>query len=78
MSPLLFAWRARESITIVPVDHTLAQAAADAFVRYGKGRHPAAHNFGDCFSYALAKPLDAPLLFKGSGFSQTDAVPVLA
>jgi ribonuclease VapC len=41
--------------------------------RYGKGRHPAALNFGDCFSYALAKYTDLPLLFVGNDFSQTDA-----
>ncbi len=49
-----------------------ADIAADAFVRYGKGRHPAALNFGDCMTYAIAKALDAPLLFKGEDFSQTD------
>jgi ribonuclease VapC len=41
-------------------------------VRYGKGRAPAGLNFGDCFSYALAKTTNRPLLFKGSDFSQTD------
>ena len=46
--------------------------ALDAYVRYGKGRHPARLNLGDCFSYALAKALDAPLLYKGDDFSQTD------
>jgi ribonuclease VapC len=46
--------------------------ALDAFRRYGKGRHPAALNMGDCFSYALAKATAEPLLFKGDDFSQTD------
>ena len=46
--------------------------AIAAFRTYGKGRHPAALNIGDCFSYALAKALDAPLLFKGKDFSLTD------
>jgi ribonuclease VapC len=46
--------------------------AVDAFRRFGKGRHPAALNFGDCFSYALAKATGEPLLFKGDDFSQTD------
>jgi ribonuclease VapC len=58
----------------VNVDATtpIADAALEAFVRFGKGRHPAKLNYGDCFSYALAKTLDAPLLFKGNDFSQTD------
>ena len=46
--------------------------ARRAFRKYGKGRHPAGLNFGDCFSYALARALDKPLLFKGNDFSQTD------
>ncbi|GJE59274.1 type II toxin-antitoxin system VapC family toxin [Methylobacterium trifolii] len=68
----LDAWLARETIEIRPVDHALAQRAADAFARFGKGRHPAGLNFGDCFSYALAAALDAPLLFKGDDFARTD------
>lgn len=52
------------------VDH--ARLAIDAFQRFGKGRHPAGLNFGDCFSYALAKATGEPLLFKGDDFSQTD------
>ena len=52
------------------VDH--ARLAIDAFRRFGKGRHPAGLNFGDCFSYALAKATGEPLLFKGDDFSQTD------
>jgi ribonuclease VapC len=46
---------------IVPVDSTMAQAAFAAWQRFGKGRHPAGLNFGDCFSYALAKTLPALL-----------------
>lgn len=46
--------------------------AFDAFLRFGKGRHPARLNLGDCFAYALAKTLDAPLLFVGEDFPQTD------
>jgi ribonuclease VapC len=49
-----------------------AQLALDAFLRFGKGRHPAKLNFGDCMAYALAKSLDAPLLFKGGDFAATD------
>lgn len=50
----------------------LADIATGAFLRYGKGRHPAALNFGDCMSYALARSVDAPLLFKGGVFAKTD------
>lgn len=57
---------------IVPVDAQLADVARNAWRRYGKGRHPAALNFGDCFSYALAITRREPLLFKGNDFSQTD------
>jgi ribonuclease VapC len=65
-------WLAAAKIEIVAVDENLAQANVRAFERYGRGRHPAALNFGDCFAYALAKSLDAPLLFKGGGFAKTD------
>ena len=57
---------------IVPVTAALADAAFIAFTRYGKGQHPAALNFGDCFSYALARVRSVPLLFKGDDFSRTD------
>jgi len=63
---------ARYQIRTLPVDESLADAAADAFQRYGKGRHPAGLNFGDCFAYALARQCDVPLLFKGSDFPMTD------
>lgn len=46
--------------------------ARTAFSRFGKGRHPAGLNYGDCFSYALAKTLGEPLLYKGGDFSLTD------
>ncbi|MBB4567211.1 ribonuclease VapC [Rhizobium leucaenae] len=57
---------------IIPVDAELADTARRAWRRYGNGRHPAALNFGDCFSYALAAIRSEPLLFKGNDFSQTD------
>ncbi len=60
------------SVCIAPIDDGLADLAIEAFLRFGKGRHPAGLNFGDCFAYALAKKLDAPLLFKGNDFSRTD------
>ena len=59
-------------IDIQPVDAELARIAYHVWLQYGKGRHPAGLNFGDCFSYALAKKLQEPLLFKGADFSKTD------
>jgi ribonuclease VapC len=59
-------------MAIVPVDQAQATIAREAFRRFGKGRHRAALNFGDCFVYALAKILDAPVLFKGDDFALTD------
>ena len=63
---------ARAGIQVVAQDAELAEAARAAFLRYGRGRHPAALNLGDCASYALAKHHDLPLLFKGADFSRTD------
>jgi ribonuclease VapC len=57
---------------VAPFTEAQARLAAVAFERYGKGRHPAGLNFGDCCSYALAKESGEPLLFKGRDFSQTD------
>ena len=57
---------------IVPVDAEQAAIARRAWRMVGKGRHPAALNFGDCFAYALAKFLNEPLLAKGNDFTQTD------
>jgi ribonuclease VapC len=59
-------------IVVVAIDHDMTSLALDAFRRYGKGRHPAALNFGDCFAYACAKHHKVPLLYKGNDFSQTD------
>jgi ribonuclease VapC len=59
-------------IEVMPVDRTLAEAAFAGWVRYGKGRHPAGLNYGDCYSYALAKQRNEPLLFKGGYFALTD------
>ena len=61
-------------IEIVPVDEQQSRIALDAFRRYGKGLHSARLNYGDCFSYALAKLTGEPLLFKGNDFSQTDVL----
>lgn len=61
------------SVRYVPVEQIHVSLALDAFTRYGKGMgHPAQLNFGDCFAYALAKALDAPLLYKGDDFAKTD------
>ena len=62
----------RFDIRVSPVTSKHADIARQAWRRFGKGRHAAALNFGDCFSYALASSADAPLLFKGNDFSQTD------
>ncbi|HYN78569.1 MAG TPA: type II toxin-antitoxin system VapC family toxin [Lamprocystis sp. (in: g-proteobacteria)] len=64
-------------IDVVPVDLALARLAYDGWVRYGKGRHPAGLNYGDCFSYALAKQRGEPLLFKGADFALTDLQPAI-
>jgi ribonuclease VapC len=56
----------------VPVDPSVADAAIDAFATWGKGRGTAGLNFGDCFSYALARGRNLPLLFVGGDFSRTD------
>ncbi|APO72505.1 PilT domain-containing protein (plasmid) [Rhizobium gallicum] len=63
---------ARIEADIVPVDADLVDMATQAWLTYGKVRHRAALNFSDCFSYALAKRADEPLLFIGEDFSQTD------
>jgi ribonuclease VapC len=65
----------RAGIELAAVDAEQAQAARRAFSRFGKGRHRAGLNYGDCFSYALASVLGQPLLFKGDDFGQTDVTP---
>lgn len=62
----------RAGIRIEPVTLEQAQIARQAYRDFGKGRHRAGLNFGDCWSYALAKSVDEPLLFKGAAFSETD------
>jgi ribonuclease VapC len=63
---------AKLAATVVPFDEHQADIARDAFARYGKGRHRAGLNFGDCASYALAIAEAEPLLFKGTDFGATD------
>lgn len=62
----------RAGIELAAVDEDQARMARRAFSRFGKGRHPAGLNYGDCFAYALATVLGEPLLYKGNDFSQTD------
>lgn len=58
--------------TVVPIDRATGQEALRAFIRFGKGRHPAALNMGDCFAYACTRQLATTLLCKGNDFPQTD------
>ncbi len=65
-------------VKVVAFDHAQALVARSAYARYGRGSgSPARLNFGDCFSYALAKVRDEPLLFKGDDFTHTDIEPAL-
>jgi ribonuclease VapC len=63
---------ARAGIELVPVDAEHGRVACSGFSRFGKGRHRAGVNYGDCFSYALATSTGEPLLFKGDDFAYTD------
>ena len=65
-------------IEVVPFDDHQAEIARDVFIRYGKGRHRAGLNFGDCAAYALAIAEAEPLLFKGTDFGATDIEVVMA
>lgn len=67
----LDGWLAALSVE-VKEDVELSRLAAAAYLRFGKGFHPARLNLGDCFAYALAKQLDAPLLYKDDDFAKTD------
>jgi ribonuclease VapC len=62
---------------IVPLDHTLAKLAVQTFRKFGRGRHRAALNFGDCLSYATAEHLRLPLLYKGDDFRRTGLLSAL-
>jgi ribonuclease VapC len=70
----LDALLAQYKIEIIPVTREQAMLARKAFLVYGRGNHRARLNFGDCFSYALAKEENEPLLFKGEDFSKTDVL----
>lgn len=67
----------RNHIVSIPFEERHWNVAAQAFIRYGKGRHPAALNYGDCMTYATAYLADHPLLFTGNDFAKTDLVPAL-
>ena len=74
---VLDAYLERYEIQIEPVTLEQARLASVAFRSYGKGLHKARLNYGDCFTYALAKAMREPLLFKGNDFSQTDLEPAV-
>lgn len=65
-------WLHRAGVALVGVDAEQAEIARVAYRNFGKGRHRAGLNYGDCFAYALAKTSGEPLLFKGADFSHTD------
>jgi ribonuclease VapC len=67
---------AAAEIEIVSVPPETTALAVEAFERFGKGRHPAGLNFGDCFAYACARHFGVPLLYKGGDFTRTDALTV--
>jgi ribonuclease VapC len=73
--PMLFAFLRRLDTEVVAFNEEHLDAAATAFIRFGRGRHPAALNFGDCMSYAVASVAGMPLLFTGEDFRRTDIAP---
>jgi ribonuclease VapC len=70
--PLLFAFLRRLEAEVVAFNEEHLDAATTAFLRFGRGRHPAGLNFGDCMSYAVAAVAGMPLLFTGEDFGRTD------
>ena len=72
--PMLFAFLRRMDAELVPFNAEHLDAASTAFLRFGRGRHPAGLNFGDCMSYAVASVAGMPLLFTGDDFGRTDIV----
>lgn len=77
LGPLLKELVLELKIAIIPLSAEFAYDAGEAHRYWGKGRHPAALNYGDCFSYAAARYHGCPLLFIGNDFSQTDIVSAL-
>lgn len=74
--PILDRLEADYGLDLIPVDREQMRIACDAMIRYGKGRHPARLNYGDCFAYALSRSSGEPLLFKGEDFSKTDVAAI--
>ena len=72
--PLLDAFTRETGVQVIPFTDAHWRMAAEGFLRYGKGRHPAALNFGDCIVYATARMTEMPLLFKGKDFELTDVL----
>src|ERR1017187_2476729 len=70
--PMIFAFLRHLEEELVPFNEGHLDAAATAFIRFGRGRHPAALNFGDCMSYAVASAAGMPLLSTGDDFKRTD------
>ena len=70
--PVIFAFLRRLDAEVVSFNEEHLDAAATAFIRFGRGRHSAALNFGDCMTYAVASVAGLPLLFTGEDFSRTD------
>jgi ribonuclease VapC len=70
--PMVFAFLRHLEAEVVPFNEEHLDAAATAFIRFGRGRHPAALNFGDCMSYAVASAAGMPLLSTGEDFKRTD------
>ena len=69
--PMMFAFLRRVEAEVIPFNEEHLDAAATAFIRFGRGRHPAALNFGDCMSYAVASVAGMPLLSTGEDFRST-------
>jgi len=72
--PLLSAFYREVELEVIPFSQEHYEIAIEAFQRFGKGRHPAALNFGDCLSYAVARLSQLPLLCTGNDFPKTDIV----
>lgn len=70
--PMIEGFLRRAEAEVIPFTREHYEAAIDAFLRFGKGRHPARLNFGDCLAYALARLSGLPLLYVGDDFSKTD------
>lgn len=75
--PVVERAQAEYALGATPIDLRQTEIACEAMVRFGKGRHPAKLNFGDCFAYALSRAMAQPLLFKGDDFIHTDVARVL-